>query len=77
MHPLAWIAAYKIARKYQSRFCVEVRDLWPEMWLLGGQKEKMDPMVIFWCIGKVGISKSGSYLSTPWIMAISISVRMD
>lgn len=47
VHPLAWIAAYQIARKYKSRYCVEVRDLWPEIWLLGGQKKKTDPMVIF------------------------------
>lgn len=47
VHPLAWIAAYKISKKYKARFCVEVRDLWPEMWLLGGIKTKNDPMVIF------------------------------
>lgn len=47
VHPLTWIAAYKISRKYKIRLCVEVRDLWPEMWILGGIKAKNDPMVIF------------------------------
>lgn len=47
VHPLAWIAAYKIARHYNVSFIAEVRDLWPEMWILNGQKSKLDPMVIF------------------------------
>ena len=47
VHPLAWIAAYKIAKHYSVRFIAEVRDLWPEMWLLNGEKSKFDPMVVF------------------------------
>lgn len=47
VHPLAWISAYRIARHYKVRFIAEVRDLWPEMWLLNGEKSKLDPMVIF------------------------------
>lgn len=47
VHPLAWIAAYKIAKHYRVKFIAEVRDLWPEMWLLNGEKGKLDPMVIF------------------------------
>lgn len=47
VHPLAWIAAYKIAKHYGVRFVAEVRDLWPEMWLLNGEKSKLDPMVVF------------------------------
>lgn len=29
VHPLAWIAGYKLSKKYNSKFIVEVRDLWP------------------------------------------------
>lgn len=47
VHPLAWIAAYKLAKHYGVKFIAEVRDLWPEMWLLNGEKGKYDPMVIF------------------------------
>ena len=47
VHPLAWIAAYKIAKRYKIRFIAEVRDLWPEMWLLNGDRSRLDPMVVF------------------------------
>ena len=30
VHPLAWIAAYKVSKKFNSKFIVEVRDFWPE-----------------------------------------------
>lgn len=48
IHPLAWPAAYKIAKYYGVRFIAEVRDLWPEVFLLNGEKKPYDPMVIFW-----------------------------
>lgn len=47
VHPLAWIVAKRIAKKYKARYCVEVRDLWPEMWLLNGEKKPYDPIVLF------------------------------
>ena len=47
VHPLAWIAAYKMAKKYGVKFIAEVRDLWPEMWLLNGEKGALNPMVVF------------------------------
>lgn len=47
VHPFAWIAAYQISRKYHCRFCAEVRDFWPGIWVWGKEKSKFDPMVIF------------------------------
>lgn len=47
VHPLAWIAAYRIAKKYKARFVAEVRDFWPRIWVIGGDKKKTDPMVLF------------------------------
>lgn len=47
IHPLAWVAAYGIARQNNAVFCTEVRDLWPEMWLLNNEKKPWDPMVLF------------------------------
>lgn len=47
VHPLAWIAANKVAKKYNIKFIAEVRDLWPEVWILSGTKSKYSPMVLF------------------------------
>lgn len=47
VHPFAWTAGYVVARKFKARFCVEVRDLWPEVWVLSGKKTEHSPMVIF------------------------------
>lgn len=46
-HPLAWIAAEIISRKYGSIFCADVRDFWPRIWVVAGEKSKFNPMVIF------------------------------
>ncbi len=50
IHPLTWMAAHKVAKHYKVRFVAEVRDLWPEMWLLNKEKKPYDPMVIFFSI---------------------------
>ena len=47
VHPLTWVAAYKIAEKYEVRFVAEVRDFWPRIWVASGDKKKTDPMVLF------------------------------
>ena len=46
VHPLAWIAAYRAAREYKARFVAEVRDFWPRIWVVSGDKKAADPMVI-------------------------------
>ena len=47
VHPFAWIAAYHVSQKYECRFCVEVRDFWPGIWVWSGEKSKYHPMVLF------------------------------
>lgn len=47
VHPLAWVAAYRAARKYKVRFVAEVRDFWPRIWVVSGEKKPTDPMVLF------------------------------
>lgn len=47
VHPLAWIAAYGAAKKYKARFVAEVRDFWPRIWVVSGDKKAADPMVLF------------------------------
>ncbi len=29
VHPLAWVAGYELSKRYNAKFIVEVRDLWP------------------------------------------------
>jgi len=50
VHPLTWIAAYKISKRYKVRFCAEVRDFWPQIWLLAKEKKAYDPMVVFFSL---------------------------
>ena len=33
IHPFTWIAAQRIAKKYNAKFFAEVRDLWPQSWV--------------------------------------------
>jgi len=47
VHPLAWIAAYKMAKKYKVRFVAEVRDFWPQIWIDSEEKKPTDPMCLF------------------------------
>lgn len=59
IHPLAWVAGWRTARKYGARFCAEVRDFWPEMWLLNKEKSSWDPMVLFFaCLEKLAYRKA-------------------
>ncbi len=47
VHPLAWPAAWRVARKYKVPFVAEVRDFWPRIWVVSGDKKPYDPMVVF------------------------------
>jgi len=47
VHPLAWIAAYRLSRKYKVRFVAEVRDFWPQIWIDSGEKKESSPMCVF------------------------------
>ncbi len=37
VHPLAWLAGYKISKKFNSKFIAETRDLWPETLVVMGK----------------------------------------
>ena len=46
IHPLAWVAAEIISRKYRSLFCAEVRDFWPRIWVVAGERSRFSPVVM-------------------------------
>ncbi len=50
VHPLTWPAAYRVAKKYGVRFVAEVRDFWPRIWVVSGDKKPYDLMVMFFKI---------------------------
>ena len=50
VHPLAWIAAGKAAKKYKAAFIAEVRDFWPRVWIVSGEKKFYDPMAVFFSL---------------------------
>ncbi len=47
VHPLAWLAAWQVSHKYKVPFVAEVRDFWPRIWVVSGDKKPYDPMVMF------------------------------
>lgn len=47
IHPLAWIAAKNIAKKFKADFYVEVRDFWPDFFIKAGIFPKWHPVVLF------------------------------
>lgn len=50
IHPFAWLAAIKVARKYKVKFFAEVRDFWPRVWVASGNKSKYHPMVLYFAL---------------------------
>ncbi|SOC38429.1 glycosyltransferase family 4 protein [Ureibacillus acetophenoni] len=47
IHPFAWVAAFQTAKKYKARFCIEVRDLWPQILVQNNELSRFHPFVIF------------------------------
>lgn len=47
IHPFAWVAAYRAAKHFKSRFFAEVRDLWPQSWVDNKGVNKFHPKVLF------------------------------
>lgn len=47
IHPLAWIAAYIVSKRYRAKFVAEVRDFWPDYFLKTGIMSKYNPVVMF------------------------------
>ena len=40
VHPLTWLSGYKLAKRYNAKFIVETRDLWPETLIAMGAIKK-------------------------------------
>lgn len=40
VHPLTWLAGYKLAKRYNAKFIAETRDLWPETLVSMGRIKK-------------------------------------
>lgn len=40
VHPLTWLAGYKLAKRYNAKFIAETRDLWPETLIAMGKISK-------------------------------------
>lgn len=47
IHPFAWVAAYRAAKKFKARFFVEVRDLWPASWIDNKGVSPFHPRCLF------------------------------
>jgi glycosyltransferase involved in cell wall biosynthesis len=40
VHPLTWLSGYQLAKRYNAKFIVETRDLWPETLITMGRLKK-------------------------------------
>lgn len=64
-HPLCWIAAYRIAKRFGARFIAETRDLWPETFVGMGKIGKKHPLaIILYGIEKFFYKKSDALIFT-------------
>lgn len=65
VHPLTWIAGYRLAKRYDAKFIVETRDLWPETLVAMGQiTKKSVPAKILYKIEKHVYKKADSMIFT-------------
>jgi glycosyltransferase involved in cell wall biosynthesis len=57
--PFAAFSAYRLAMKYNARFILEIRDLWPHNWVARGAFSKYHPLVQFlYCLEKYLYSRA-------------------
>ena len=53
VHPLTWLAGYRLAKRYNTKFIAETRDLWPETLIAMGQiKRNSIPAKILYALEK-------------------------
>ncbi len=53
VHPLTWLAGYKLAKRYNAQFIAETRDLWPETLVAMGRiKRNSIPAKILYSLEK-------------------------
>lgn len=50
VHPLAWVAGWKLARRFKSKLIVEVRDIWPKSIVEVKKLTKLNPVVLYFSI---------------------------
>lgn len=65
VHPLTWISGYLLAKKYNTKFIAEIRDLWPETLVAMGQiSKKSIPAKILYTLEKFIYKKADKLIFT-------------
>ncbi len=65
VHPLTWLAGYKIAKRYNAKFIAETRDMWPETLVaMGAIKRNSLPAKILYKLEKFIYNKADKLIFT-------------
>lgn len=65
VHPLTWLAGYRLAKRYNAKFIAETRDLWPETLIAMGQISKNSiPAKILYALEKFIYKKADRLIFT-------------
>lgn len=65
VHPLTWLAGYRLAKRYNTKFIAETRDLWPETLIAMGQiKRNSIPAKILYALEKFIYKKADKLIFT-------------
>ena len=65
VHPLTWLAGYKLAKRYNAKFIAETRDLWPETLVAMGRiKKNSIPAKILYALEKFIYKKADRLIFT-------------
>jgi len=65
VHPLTWLAGYRLAKRYNAKFIAETRDLWPETLIAMGRiKRNSIPAKILYAIEKFIYKKADRLIFT-------------